>query len=68
VIFFRLHRFTNLFFNLFSNRLNSLLPPERGSVTRSGLDEAKRKRIESEHVETVSVLRLTEPRSVSRPV
>ncbi len=42
--------------------------PERGSVTRSRPDEAKRKRMESEHVETESLLRLAEPRSDSRPV
>ncbi len=42
--------------------------PERGSVTRSPVDEAKRERMESKHVETVALLRLTEPRSASRPV
>ncbi len=37
-------------------------------MTRSGVDEAKHERMESEHVETVALLRLTEPRSASRPV
>ncbi len=47
---------------------NSILPPERGSVTRSRVDEARREGMESEYVETVALLRLTEPRSASRPV
>ena len=37
-------------------------------MTRSRVDEAKRERMESEHVETVAPLRLTAPRSASRPV
>jgi hypothetical protein len=45
-----------------------MLPSERGSVTRSRVAEAKREGMKSEHVETVALLRLTEPRLASRPV